>query len=103
MMGVGGIATLISLLLLALYHPLLEASPMQGSLGKHFIGIFITDMEGRRIGFWRALLRNLAKVTSSFILGIGYLMVAFTKQKQGLHDIIAGCLVLKHEHHQEGQ
>ena len=100
--GVGGIVTGLSLLLALLYNPLFEASPMQGSLGKHFIGIFVTDTEGHRIGFWRALMRNLAKVTSSFILGIGYLMIAFTKQKQGLHDIIAGCLVLKHEHHQEG-
>ena len=102
MKGVGGIITAISLLVAALYHPLFEASPMQGSLGKHFVGIFVTDMEGHRIGFWRALMRNLAKVTSSVLLCIGYFMIAFTKQKQGLHDIIAGCLVLKHEHHQEG-
>ena len=100
--GVGGIITAISLVVLILYHPLFEASPMQGSLGKHFVGIFVTDMEGRRIGLWRALMRNLAKVTSTVLLCVGYLMIAFTKQKQGLHDIIAGCLVLKHEHHQEG-
>ena len=102
MKGVGGIITAISLLVMALYHPLFEASPMQGSLGKHFVGIFVTDMEGHRIGLWRALMRNLAKVTSSVLLCIGYFMIAFTKQKQGLHDMIAGCLVLKHEHHQEG-
>ncbi|MDH4225264.1 MAG: RDD family protein, partial [Deltaproteobacteria bacterium] len=27
------------------------------------------------------------------ILGIGFLMVAFTGKKQGLHDMIAGTLV----------
>jgi uncharacterized RDD family membrane protein YckC len=27
------------------------------------------------------------------ILGIGYIMVAFTERKQGLHDILAGTLV----------
>lgn len=100
--GTGGIVTAITLFVLVLYHPLFEASPMQGSLGKHFVGLFVTDMEGHRIGFWRALMRNLAKVTSSVVLCIGYLMIAFTKRKQGLHDLIAGCLVLKHEHHQEG-
>ena len=102
MKGVGGIITALSLLVAILYHPLLEASAMQGSLGKHFLGLIVTDTDGMRVTFFRALLRNLAKVTSTATLMIGFLMIAFTKQKQGLHDIIAGCLVLKHEHHQEG-
>ena len=75
---------------------------MQGSLGKHFLGLIVTDTDGMRVTFFRALLRNLAKVTSAATVMIGFLMIAFTKQKQGLHDIIAGCLVLRHEHHQEG-
>jgi len=97
--GTGGITMALSLLVLVLYHPLFEASKMQGSLGKHFVGIFVTDVDGRRIGFGRALMRNLAKITSSLLLFIGYLMIAFTKRKQGLHDMIAGCLVLRQEHH----
>ena len=28
------------------------------------------------------------------IIGIGYLMAAFTNRKQGLHDMMAGCLVV---------
>jgi uncharacterized RDD family membrane protein YckC len=29
------------------------------------------------------------------IIGIGFLLAAFTERKQALHDMIAGCLVVK--------
>jgi len=32
---------------------------------------------------------------SSIILFIGFLMIAFTDRKRGLHDIMAGTLVVK--------
>jgi len=51
-------------------------------------------MDGNRIGFGRATGRHFAKIISGIILLIGYLMVAFTQKKQGLHDMMAGCLVV---------
>ena len=39
--------------------------------------------------------RNFGKILSALILGIGFIMIAFTEQKQGLHDTLAGTLVLK--------
>jgi uncharacterized RDD family membrane protein YckC len=59
------------------------------------LGIIVTDLEGRRIGFGRATGRYFAKILSALILGIGFLMVAFTQRKQGLHDMIAGTLVVR--------
>ena len=67
---------------------------MQGTAGKLALGIKVTDMSGARVSFGRATGRHFAKIISGFILGIGFLMVAFTKRKQGLHDLVAGCLVL---------
>lgn len=78
-----------------LYYALMESSPRQATLGKMALGIIVTDMEGRRIGFGRATGRYFAKIISALILGIGYLMAAFTARKQGLHDIIVGTLVVK--------
>ena len=49
---------------------------------------------GKRISFPRALGRYPAKFLSGIILGIGFLMVAWTQRKQGLHDMIVGTLVL---------
>ena len=48
-----------------------------------------------RIGFGRATGRYFGKVVSTAIFGIGFIMAAFTQQKQALHDIMAGCLVVR--------
>lgn len=39
--------------------------------------------------------RNLAKYLSNLTMGIGHLMCGFTIKKQALHDLLAGCLVLR--------
>jgi uncharacterized RDD family membrane protein YckC len=78
-----------------LYFALLESSSWQATLGKKALGLYVTDLEGRRISFGRASARYFGKIVSGLILGIGYLMTGFTERKQALHDIIAGCLVLR--------
>lgn len=78
-----------------LYFALMESSDKQGTLGKLALGIKVTTLEGEKVTFARATGRHFAKFLSGFILGIGYLMVAFTAKKQGLHDIIASTLVVK--------
>ena len=55
----------------------------------------VTDEAGLRIGILRALGRYLGKFVSAFILGIGFLMVGWTRRKQGLHDIMADTLVMR--------
>jgi uncharacterized RDD family membrane protein YckC len=77
-----------------LYWPLMECSSRQGTLGKRAIGIVVTDIDGRHISFARAVGRNLGKIVSAIIYYVGFIMIAFTKKKQGLHDITANCLVV---------
>ena len=77
-----------------LYFALMESSAYQGTVGKIFLGIKVTDLNGHKIGFGRATGRHFGKIISAIILFVGFIMVAFTKRKQGLHDIMAGCLVL---------
>ncbi len=78
-----------------LYYALMESSARQATVGKMALGIVVTDMEGNRIGFGRATGRYFAKIISGLILGIGYLMAAFTQKKQALHDLIVNTLVVK--------
>jgi len=79
-----------------LYYAWFESSPYQGTLGKMALGLIVTDMEGRRITFGRATGRFFAKMITGLIpFFIGYIMAGFTQRKQALHDIIAGCLVLR--------
>jgi uncharacterized RDD family membrane protein YckC len=79
----------------ATYYGLMESSAAQATLGKQAVGIKVTDLHGRRISFGRAVGRFFASYLSLFIFCIGYLMVAFTQRKQGLHDMIAGTLVVR--------
>jgi uncharacterized RDD family membrane protein YckC len=76
------------------YFACFEASAWQATPGKRALGMIVTDTSGRRIGFGRATARFFSKLVSGFILMIGYLMVAFTARKQGLHDMIASTLVV---------
>lgn len=78
-----------------LYFSLLESSPWQATLGKKLMGIYVTDMAGNRLSPGRATGRTLAKYLSSLTAGIGYLLCGFTQKKQALHDLVAGCLVLR--------
>jgi uncharacterized RDD family membrane protein YckC len=78
-----------------LYYSLLESSAWQGTIGKKALGLEVTDLAGHRVSFARATGRFFGRIISGFILGIGFLMAGFTAQKQALHDMIAGCLVIR--------
>ncbi|MBL9001949.1 MAG: RDD family protein [Phycisphaerae bacterium] len=77
------------------YFALMESSRHQGTLGKMAMGMRVTTLRGERISLGRATGRFAGRIISGLILGIGYIMVAFTEKKQGLHDLIAGTLVIK--------
>lgn len=78
------------------YYAVMEASRHQASLGKMAMDLKVTDTEGGRLTFSRAVLRNTSKLLSSLLLMVGHVAAAFTKRKQALHDLIADALVMKH-------
>lgn len=78
-----------------IYYPVLESSQRQGTIGKRLVGLIVTDTRGQRISLGRAIGRLLGKLLNGFTIGIGYLMVGLTAQKRGLHDFVAGTLVMK--------
>lgn len=78
-----------------LYYALLESSSWQATLGKRALGLAVTDLDGNPISFWRATGRHFAKIISGIIIWIGFIMAGFTEKKQALHDLMAGCLVVK--------
>jgi uncharacterized RDD family membrane protein YckC len=58
------------------------------------MNLVVTDLEGNKPTFARTTLRFFGKYISTLIIFIGFIMIGFTKKHQGLHDKIAGCLVL---------
>ena len=83
------------ILVMWLYHAFMESSEWQGTIGKKVCGLRVTDMNGDRITFGTATGRYFGQILSGMICLIGYFMIAFTEKKQGLHDLMAGTLVLK--------
>jgi uncharacterized RDD family membrane protein YckC len=64
------------------------------SVGKMVVGLQVIKTSGEDISIVTAILRYIGQFISAFILFIGYLMVAFSAKKQGLHDKIAGTYVI---------
>lgn len=77
-----------------LYFAGFESSRSQATPGKLLMRIVVTDMTGNKPTFARVTLRHFAKFVSALIIFIGFLMIGLTQKRQGLHDKIAGCLVL---------
>jgi uncharacterized RDD family membrane protein YckC len=78
-----------------LYFALMESSRRGATLGKMAVGLRVVTGAGQRLSFANATGRYFAKFISALILGIGFIMVAFTERKRGLHDMIANTLVVK--------
>jgi len=73
-----------------LYWAALESSPWQATVGKRLFGMVVTDLQGRRISLGRATARYFGK-----IMIVCFLWIFFTEKKQGFHDILAGCVVVR--------
>lgn len=76
------------------YYAGFESSRSQATPGKVLMKLVVTDIEGNKPSFARTTLRFFWKYLSALLIFIGFLMIAFTRKHQGLHDILSGCLVL---------
>jgi uncharacterized RDD family membrane protein YckC len=96
LMGFVFLLATASLVLTWLYHALMESSEWQATLGKKALGLVVTDMAGQRVSFGRSTGRHFGKIITNMVpLFIGYIMAGFTAKKQALHDMLAGCHVLR--------
>jgi len=84
----------VSIGIAAAYYGGFHASRAQATLGKMAIGIKVVRTDGDQISLARGIGRYFATWISYLILGIGFLMAAFTERKQGLHDFISDTLVV---------
>ncbi len=86
---------LLTILVFWLYFALLESSERGATVGKMAMGLRVVTGEGKRLTFLNATGRFFARILSGAIFCIGYIMVAFTDRKRGLHDMIANTVVVK--------
>ena len=83
-----------------LYKPLMEGSEYQGTFGKHFLNMKVVDKNGRRIAMSTSFIRTLVFLLQTSIPVISWFswlalfVIAFTDEKQGLHDFAADTYVI---------
>jgi len=77
------------------YFAAMESSPLQGTLGKMALGIKVVDSTGSRVGFGQRADVGRQVGFRTLILTIGWWMAAFTPKRQALHDMMAGCVVIR--------
>ena len=63
--------------------------------GKMAFGLKVIRANGDKVSYGRAFGRFWAQMLSSLILCIGFIMVAFDKEKRGLHDRICDTRVVR--------
>jgi uncharacterized RDD family membrane protein YckC len=102
-------------IVILLYYALFESSSKQGTLGKQAMKIIVVNQELERLPFFQAAIRALIMIipmnmiamswVDTWIRAVGFglwivmvIAVSWTKQSQGLHDILAGCLVVNREY-----
>jgi uncharacterized RDD family membrane protein YckC len=78
-----------------LYYSIMESSAWQATLGKRFMQLEVTNMEGGKLTFVQATIRFWSKLISIIILFIGYFMNIWDPKGQTLHDKLANALVIK--------
>ena len=78
-----------------IYSIIAEASVRQGTYGKVLMGLKVCDESGLPITLGTSVIRNLSKLICVATLGLGYAYGFFDKKQQGIHDKIAGTLVIK--------
>lgn len=79
------------------YWVFYQASQGQ-TIGKKVMGIKVVDLAGNKPTAMTFFLREIiGKLVSAIILFIGYLMILWDAKKQGLHDKIAGTVVIRVE------
>jgi len=89
-----GLVYVAEIVILVAYQMIFLSSRWQATPGKRLCGICVIRTDGRKIGPGLALGRYLCWWLSAIILYVGLIMVAFTKQKKGLHDIMCNTRVI---------
>ncbi len=94
-LDLGGLPTnLVSVIASVTYYTA-GVAHWQTTIGKNVFGLRVLRVDGSKVSVGRALGRALSYYVSAFIFGIGFLMIAFRRDKRGLHDLICDTVVVK--------
>jgi uncharacterized RDD family membrane protein YckC len=76
------------------YSAYFLSSKRQATIGKILLGIYVVKSDGSKLTLSRSIARAGATLLTSATLGLGFIIVIFTKEKIALHDFICDTRVL---------
>jgi uncharacterized RDD family membrane protein YckC len=89
-------ANIISGILVTHFYIVVPTHKTGTTYGRRIAGVRYLDAESmKNLSIGQVWGRELSRILSYLILGIGYLMPLWTSKKQALHDMIAGTIVVK--------
>lgn len=84
----------ISYILFLFYFSLQESSSYQATIGKRLLKLVVCSSNGEPLTMRKAFFRNFIRIINFFIYSVGYITILFTKKEQGIHDLLAGTIVI---------
>ena len=82
----------------AFYNTAMELTSWKGSIGKKMQRISVVSAKTKgETTFFQVFNRNMSKVLSTLLIFSGFLMILVDKEKRGMHDRIAGTVVIFNE------
>jgi uncharacterized RDD family membrane protein YckC len=78
-----------------LYNAQQVSGERQATYGKRCFNLRVTSGRGRRVSFAQASARHFAQFLSAFMGFFGFVIAAFTRRRQALHDIVADTVVVQ--------
>lgn len=91
------VSNLLTLLIFFLYF-ILMTKYFQATLGKMILGLSVQPLDGKSMSTSQIIFREcIGRYISMAIWGLPYLVVAFTKRHQGIHDYFADTSVIKNK------
>lgn len=88
-------ATGLAVFLGLFYEAFFYSSKFHATPGKMALRLVVLRDNGEFLNFFQGLARSFLKLFSVITLGIGFLMIAMTEKKQGLHDLMGGTFVMR--------
>lgn len=89
------VSSVLNFLFSTLYSVFFWVNQEGATPGKKLLAIKVIKADGGSISYGTAVIRELSYLVSLVPLGLGYLWVAWDKNKQGWHDKLAGTYVVK--------
>jgi uncharacterized RDD family membrane protein YckC len=62
--------------------------------GKNLLGLKVIRTNGKKLTFWRCLLRAFCYYLSGLVFFLGFIWIILDRNRQGWHDKIVGTLVI---------